>query len=172
MARTRSTPPTPGRAPARRPAGPPAPSSSKPGPFGLKRWQIGLALVVMVVVVYLIWKRSSSSSTTTPSSDTGAQDVVSQPTPFDSSGAASGGLPENSIPVPTTPDNTGGQAPATPPPPDTTTPPPETTSYSRPVYLGPPDNPAAAAVQSQVSTTPSGRPTKVGGLYHPGQRFD
>lgn len=47
-----------------------------------------------------------------------------------------------------------------------------TAAYSRPVYLGPPSNPAAAAVQAQTSTTTSGRPTKVGGAYHPGQHFD
>lgn len=49
---------------------------------------------------------------------------------------------------------------------------PTAASYSRPVYLGPPSNPNAAAVQAQTSTTTSGRPTKVGGAYHPGQGFD
>lgn len=66
-------------------------TSAKGLPFGLKPWQVGVALVTLVVVGYYLYKHRN----------TGAAQAATSPSPaVDASGATSGQPPENAVPPP------------------------------------------------------------------------
>lgn len=158
--------------------------SRKLGPLPVYAWAL------IAVGAFLLYRRYKGNAAT---GSAGSSPTGTNPVPFgDQASFGSGGIGNAQVPDAvqivtqpgadgaqasgggTTSDNSTGvstptdsAAVTTPPPP-----PPPPASYSRPVYLGPPSNPNAAAVQAQTSTTTSGRPTKVGGAYHPGQGFD
>lgn len=90
-ARAKGSTPRGGRKPA-------APPSSSSAPFGLKRWQLLLAVGVFVVVAYIIWRRSKSGAQT-------AADTTAQPATTDQSGAFDGSGAVSGQPQPNTPPN-------------------------------------------------------------------
>lgn len=153
----------------------------KLGPLPVYAWAL------IAVGAFLLWRHYKGNAAT--GSAGSSTPTGTNPVPFGDQAGFSGGIGNAQVPpmveTITQPGADSAQASgggtSSSNPTGTTTPTssdsatsPATTpvSYSRPVYLGPASNPAAAAVQAQVSTTTSGRPTKVGGLYHPGQNFD
>lgn len=156
--------------------------SRKLGPLPVYAWAI------IAVGAFLLWRRYKGNAAT---GSAGSSPTGTNPVPFGDASSIGGGIGNAQVPDvvqtitqpgadPTqasgggtsSQNNTGVTTPAssdtvTTPPPPTATP-----TYTRPVYLAPATTAAGAAVQAQTSTTTSGRPTKVGGAYHPGQNFD
>lgn len=148
----------------------------KLGPLPVYAWAL------IALGAFLLWRHYKGGAAT---GSAGSSPTGTNPVPFGDQAGFSGGIGSANVPpvveTITQPGADGAQASGggTSSSGSTTTSTPTTseavtspTAYSRPVYLGPATTPAAAAVQAQTSTTTSGRPTKVGGLYHPGQRFD
>ena len=150
----------------------------KLGPLPVYAWAI---LALGAFLLYRRYKGNAATGSAGSSSPTGTN-----PVPFGDQAGFGGGIGSAQVPNTvetitqpgadsaqasgggTSSQNTSGTT--TPTNSSTVTTP--TADYSRPVYLGPASNPNAAAVMGQTSTTTGGRPTKVGGLYHPGQGFD
>lgn len=153
--------------------------SRKLGPLPVYAWAL------IAVGAFLLWRHYKGNAAT--GSAGSSTPTGTNPVPFGDQAGFSGGIGNAQVPPVvetitqpgadgaqasgggTTSDNSTG---ATTPTSSAVVTTPTSGSYSRPVYLGPASNPAGAAVQQQVSTTTTGRPTKVGGLYHPGQHFD
>lgn len=150
--------------------------SRKLGPLPLYAW------VVVVVAAYFLWRHfRGGSSGALGGSAANAQGLGAStyvPTGDQSGGGGTGvaggagtGTDLTPVTVQSSTDATqasgGGTASSS-----ATSTTAAAPAYSRPVYLGPATTSVAAAMQQQVSVAPSGRPTKVGGLYHPGQGFE
>lgn len=157
--------------------------SRKLGPLPVYAWAL------IAVGAFLLYRRYKGNAAT---GSAGSSPTGTNPVPFgDQASFGSGGIGNAQVPdavqIVTQPGADGAQASgggttsdnstgvSTPTSSDSVTtppPPPTAPSYTRPVYLAPATTAAGAAVQAQTSTTTSGRPTNVGGAYHPGQGFD
>ena len=150
----------------------------KLGPLPVYAWAI------IAVGAFLLWRHYKGNAAT---GSAGAAPTGTNPVPFGDASSVGGGIGNAQVPdvvqTITQPGADGAQASgggtssdnstgATTPASSSVVTTPTAASYSRPVYLGPATTTAGAAVQAQTSTTTSGRPTKVGGAYHPGQGFD